>query len=314
MDDDGFFQVLDRKKDMIIRSGLKVYPPRWKKVLRTHERVADAAVIGRPDPVHTEAVVAFIAPGSRRGITTCWRASCRPCAASIWRRTRCRRRSSSSIEIPRSALGKVLKKELRQLADPASAPRTPAKAGSGRVMVAVERVRAARGDRRGGADAVCEDGRAAARHARDRPGQSRLPGDAVSAHWPSERLDEVILGNVVMPADAANPARVSALWAGVPSRVPAMTVQRNCASGMEAIAEAAARIRAGQRRAMLAGGAESMSTIPLLFPSEVHRALLATGHGRERSCRRLPPSRRCGRDISARSQRWSAADRSRPAG
>jgi acetyl-CoA acetyltransferase family protein len=88
------------------------------------------------------------------------------------------------------------------------------------------------------------------------------------AHWPSERLDEVLLGNVVMPADAANPARVSALWAGVPARVPAMTVQRNCASGMEAIAEAAARIRAGQGRALLAGGAESMSTVPLLFPSE----------------------------------------------
>jgi len=86
--------------------------------------------------------------------------------------------------------------------------------------------------------------------------------------WPSDRLDEVILGNVVMPADAANPARVSALWAGVPSRVPAMTMQRNCASGMEAIADAAARIRAGQGRAILAGGVESMSTIPLLFPSE----------------------------------------------
>src|SRR5438552_7770740 len=88
------------------------------------------------------------------------------------------------------------------------------------------------------------------------------------AHWPSERLDEVLLGNVVMPADATNPARVAALWAGVPARVPAMTVQRNCASGMESIADAAARIRAGQGRAILAGGAESMSTIPLLFPQE----------------------------------------------
>ncbi|MGB7159493.1 MAG: thiolase family protein [Tepidisphaeraceae bacterium] len=88
------------------------------------------------------------------------------------------------------------------------------------------------------------------------------------ARWPSERLDEVMLGNVVMPADATNLARVSALWAGVPSRVPAMTVQRNCASGMEAIAEAAARIRSGQGRAILAGGAESMSTIPLLLPTE----------------------------------------------
>jgi acetyl-CoA acetyltransferase family protein len=88
------------------------------------------------------------------------------------------------------------------------------------------------------------------------------------ANWEADRLDEVILGNVVMPADATNPARVSALYAGVPARVPAMTVQRNCASGMEAIAEAAARIRADGSRAMIAGGAESMSTIPLLFPGE----------------------------------------------
>jgi acetyl-CoA C-acetyltransferase/acetyl-CoA acyltransferase len=86
--------------------------------------------------------------------------------------------------------------------------------------------------------------------------------------WPFDRLDEVILGNVVMPADAMNPARVSALWAGVPHAVPAMTVQRNCASGMEAIAEAASRIRSRRGHAILAGGAESMSTVPLLFPDE----------------------------------------------
>lgn len=83
----------------------------------------------------------------------------------------------------------------------------------------------------------------------------------------SELIDEVILGNVVMPADAANPARVAALWSGVPDRVPAVTVQRNCASGVEAVADAAGRIRSGSRL-MLAGGAESMSTIPLLFPAE----------------------------------------------
>ncbi|HTL29981.1 MAG TPA: thiolase family protein [Tepidisphaeraceae bacterium] len=88
------------------------------------------------------------------------------------------------------------------------------------------------------------------------------------ADWSFRDLDEVILGNVVMPFDAGNPARVSALWAGIPQEVPALTVQRNCASGMEAVAEAAARIRGGQGRAILAGGAESMSTIPLLFPAE----------------------------------------------
>jgi acetyl-CoA acetyltransferase family protein len=88
------------------------------------------------------------------------------------------------------------------------------------------------------------------------------------ANFPFGDVDEVLLGNVVMPVDATNPARVSAIWAGIPDRVPAMTVQRNCASGMESIADASDRIRAGRCRAILAGGAESMSTLPLLFPEE----------------------------------------------
>ena len=89
------------------------------------------------------------------------------------------------------------------------------------------------------------------------------------APWSAERLDEVVLGNVAMPADAANPARVAALEAGIPPAVPALTVQRNCASVMEAVALAATRIQAGQAKAVLAGGAESMSTIPMLWPQEV---------------------------------------------
>ena len=93
-----------------------------------------------------------------------------------------------------------------------------------------------------------------------------------------DQLDEVLLGNVVLPVDATNPARVSALWAGIPHAVPALTLQRNCASGLEAVAEAAMRVvNAARRREslgeggarfLLAGGAESMSTIPLLFPNE----------------------------------------------
>jgi acetyl-CoA C-acetyltransferase/acetyl-CoA acyltransferase len=82
------------------------------------------------------------------------------------------------------------------------------------------------------------------------------------------RLDEVILGNCAMPADAQNPARVAALRAGVPERVPGVTVHRNCASGMESVASAAQRVRLGEARLVLAGGMENMSRIPLLFPSE----------------------------------------------
>ena len=80
------------------------------------------------------------------------------------------------------------------------------------------------------------------------------------------RLDEVVLGNCAQPADAANLARVAALRAGVPARVPAVTVNRNCASGMEAVAVAAERVRSGRARLVLAGGAESMSQAPLLLP------------------------------------------------
>ncbi len=88
------------------------------------------------------------------------------------------------------------------------------------------------------------------------------------AHWRGDQLDEVILGNVVMPADATNPARVAAIYAGIPETVPGLTVQRNCASGMEAVAQAAVRIRSQGAKAVLAGGAESMSTLPLLLPGE----------------------------------------------
>ena len=52
-------------------------------------------------------------------------------------------------------------------------------------------------------------------------------------------IDEVIFGCVAQPADAANVARVIALRSGVPQHIPAATVHRNCASGMEAVANAA---------------------------------------------------------------------------
>jgi acetyl-CoA acyltransferase len=78
-------------------------------------------------------------------------------------------------------------------------------------------------------------------------------------------VDEVIVGNAGTPADAANIARVVALKAGLPNRVPAHTVHRNCASAMESIAEAALKIEAGQADVIIAGGTESMSNMPLLY-------------------------------------------------
>lgn len=82
-------------------------------------------------------------------------------------------------------------------------------------------------------------------------------------------ISEVIIGNVAQPAHAANIARVIALRAGVPRSVPAFTVHRNCASGMEAVTSAISKIQAGHAEIILAGGVESMSNIPLLFPGEM---------------------------------------------
>lgn len=78
-------------------------------------------------------------------------------------------------------------------------------------------------------------------------------------------VDEVIFGCVAQPADAANVARVIALRAGIPESVPAITVHRNCASGCEALTQAAEKISAGRGSIFIVGGTESMSQVPLLF-------------------------------------------------
>lgn len=78
-------------------------------------------------------------------------------------------------------------------------------------------------------------------------------------------VDEVIFGCVCQPVDAANITRVMALRAGIPQSVPAMTVHRNCASGLEAITVAAERMVAGRGEIYIVGGMENMSRVPLLF-------------------------------------------------
>ena len=80
-----------------------------------------------------------------------------------------------------------------------------------------------------------------------------------------DEVDELVIGNVAQPAHAANIARVIGLKAGLPEHIPAMTVHRNCASGMESITTAAQRLLLGESNLIIAGGTESMSNIPLLY-------------------------------------------------
>ncbi len=80
-----------------------------------------------------------------------------------------------------------------------------------------------------------------------------------------ETISEVIFGCVGQPADSANIARIIALRSGIPQHVPAVTVNRNCASGMEAITTAHQRMTAGMGDCFIVGGVESMSNYPLLY-------------------------------------------------
>jgi acetyl-CoA C-acetyltransferase len=80
-----------------------------------------------------------------------------------------------------------------------------------------------------------------------------------------QEIDEVIFGATMPGPDEANIARVVALRLGCGERVPAYTVQRNCASGMQALDNAAMSIAAGRSELVLAGGIEAMSQAPLLL-------------------------------------------------
>ncbi len=109
--------------------------------------------------------------------------------------------------------------------------------------------------------------------AEGKPGPFRASDLAVAAARPlmmrqpfaPQALDEVILGCVSSGPDEANIARVAALRLGCGDRVPAWTVQRNCASGMQALDSAAQDIATGRSHLVLAGGTESMSHSPVLL-------------------------------------------------
>lgn len=90
---------------------------------------------------------------------------------------------------------------------------------------------------------------------------------ALTAKYPQvtpESIDDVILGCAMPEGEQGmNVARIAALAAGLPVSLPAVTINRFCSSGLQAIAMAAERIAAGNADIVLAGGAESMSMVPM---------------------------------------------------
>lgn len=78
-----------------------------------------------------------------------------------------------------------------------------------------------------------------------------------------ELIDEVILGEVRQTTESSNVARVAALRAGVPESSPAFTINRLCASGMQAVASGVQQIISDQAEVVIAGGTESLSNAPI---------------------------------------------------
>ena len=114
-------------------------------------------------------------------------------------------------------------------------------------------------------------------------------------------IDDVILGCAFPEAEQSlNVGRLCALAAGLPDTVPAMTVNRFCASGLQSIAQAADRIETGAARAVLAGGIESMSLVPMTghvfrpnpwLAEHLPEAYIAMGHTAERVAEQFGVSR-----------------------
>jgi acetyl-CoA C-acetyltransferase len=85
------------------------------------------------------------------------------------------------------------------------------------------------------------------------------------ANVPPTKVDEVIIGNVLQAGLGQNPARQTALKAGLPDTIAAYTVNKVCGSGLKAAMLAAQAIRAGDAEVVVAGGIESMSRAPYLL-------------------------------------------------
>lgn len=96
-----------------------------------------------------------------------------------------------------------------------------------------------------------------------------IKGALQSANLDGEKIDEVIVGNVVSAGQGMGVGRQAALYAGIPESVPAYGVNMVCGSGMKTVMDAVAHIRSGDAQVVVAAGVEVMSQIPFTVPSSV---------------------------------------------
>ena len=93
-------------------------------------------------------------------------------------------------------------------------------------------------------------------------GAAAIKGALNKINLDPNKVDEVIMGNVVQAGNGQAPARQAAIYAGLSNNVPATTINKVCASGMKAVMQAAQAIMCGDAEIVVAGGMENMSMIP----------------------------------------------------
>ncbi len=111
MDEDGFFYIVGRKKDLIIASGYNVYPIEVEEVLYSHPKILEAAVFGVPDPYRGETVKAVVVLKEKEVMTEEEIINfCRERLAAY----KVPRRVTFIDELPKTAVGKILKRKLKE--------------------------------------------------------------------------------------------------------------------------------------------------------------------------------------------------------
>ena len=111
MDEDGYFYIVERKKDLIIAGGYKIYPREVEEVLYQHPGVKEAAALGVPDAYRGETVKVVIVPQDGARLTAAdIEAHCRRLLAVY----KVPKIIEFRSELPKSAVGKVLRRELKE--------------------------------------------------------------------------------------------------------------------------------------------------------------------------------------------------------
>ena len=113
LDDAGYLYIVERKKDLIIRGGFNIYPREVEDVLYAHPAVAEAAVVGVPDAVMGEDVLAFVV--TKRDTSATPEALIMFCQERL-AKYKCPKQVRFVDALPKSPIGKILRKELRAIA------------------------------------------------------------------------------------------------------------------------------------------------------------------------------------------------------